>query len=128
MNEKEKEHYRRYGLTSGNAEAYMVQVYLPAKTKDGEPVPNHAAKVSLIENYMVELTGGSTRVSNALGAWKDNNDETVYEDVQLIRTLIVGDLPKARVIAELLASRVKKTFDQDAVLYHITEIKHYAFV
>ncbi len=111
-----------------NAQVYMVQVYLPAKTKNGEPVPNHAAKVSIIENYLVELTGGSTRSTEAQGAWADNDDTVVYEDVQLIRTLIVDGEAKAIEIGELLAYKVKYLFHQDTVLYHLTEIKHYAFV
>ncbi len=115
-------------MDGNNAQAYMVQVYLPAKTKSGEPVPDYAAKVSIIENYMVKLTGGSTRVTEAKGAWADDDEETVYEDVQIIRTLIVDDLVKAQEIGELLAYKVKYLFHQDTVLYHLTEIKHYAFV
>ncbi|KKK68074.1 hypothetical protein LCGC14_2947730 [marine sediment metagenome] len=116
-------------MDDSNTQAYMVQVYLPAKTKDGEPVSNHAAKVSIIEDYMVKLTGGSTRVTEAKGAWADDDGDTVYEDVQLIRTLVVEkDISIVRAIARLLARKVKEEFTQDTVLYHITEVKNYAFV
>ncbi len=92
-------------LTKASANPYKVEVYLPAKDRNGDDVPEatYEKHLGLVRAALAELAGGGHTEYDATGYWGDKPEATKVLVVYVVRSVRLSAVVNGALAAALAA-------------------------